>query len=55
MVDKGLIKICQDVLFPTGQCVSCEGEFQFNEHVYRDFDNKEYCEVCYKEKYKEFI
>lgn len=54
-VNKELIEICNMIFNPKNKCASCEGVFQYNEKVYRDYTNKEYCEVCYKEKYKEFI
>lgn len=37
------------------ECIVCEGRFLSKEKIHRDFDNKTYCEYCYKEKYKDLI
>lgn len=34
-----------------GECVRCEGHFEYNEQIYLSIDNQTYCEVCYKELY----
>jgi formylmethanofuran dehydrogenase subunit E len=48
--NKKVIEEWTKIINPKEECAKCEGIFQISEQRFRDYDNKLYCEACYKER-----
>jgi formylmethanofuran dehydrogenase subunit E len=49
--NKKVINSWENIINPKEECSSCEGVFALGEQKFRDYNNKLYCEACYKERY----